>query len=262
VHEHHARAIEALRRRFEPRAEIQALLIIGSVARGDARPETDIDCCFVVTDEEFARRQRTLELSIHADDLADWEGNQSVGGGAVDFRYLRELAHRGPEPARFAFSDSKVVFSRAPDLMDLLAKIPVYPEIERLEKMRSFVSQLPVHLSYLVLGERSKNNWLLAQTAVELVLFAGRLILAQNRVLFPNRKQFMRAVALAPDKPDRFIQLAEELISQPTTEAAQGFYEAVMSYRDWPVPPEGHWARFSRDREMNWLNGPPALADS
>src|SRR5437879_12830929 len=53
--------------------------------------------------------------------------------------------------------------------------------------MKSFVSQLPVHLAYLELGEYSGNAWLLAETAVELVLFGGRLILAHNRILLCAR---------------------------------------------------------------------------
>jgi hypothetical protein len=185
-----------------------------------------------------------------------------VGGGIVELGFLVDAAERGPEPTRYAFTNARIVFARDERIAEVVRRIPVYQERERAEKMKSFVSQLPVHLSYLKLGEYSANAWLLAQTAVELVLFGGRLILAHNRILFPNRKQFMRALASASEKPDGIVDLAQGLMGAPSIARAKRFYDAVMDFRDWPVPTEGHWARFSLDRETNWRRGPTALADS
>ena len=261
MQEQHRRAIDDLRNRFGSDEAILALLVIGSVARGDARADSDVDCCFVVTDDEFRGRESAGELSIRVAAPADWPRGQ-VGGGIVDFGYLSEAAERGPEPARYAFQDAIVVFTHDPAIPALVRRIPFYQEHERLEKMRSFASQLPVHLSYLHLAEYSRNSWLLAQTATELVLFAGRLVLAHNRILFPNRKQFMRVLATAPEKPDGMVELADRLMAAPSIALAQEFHDLVVGFAEWPAPPEGHWSRFSRDRETNWRTGPPALADS
>lgn len=252
-------AIERLRDRYGDDPDILAVVVIGSVARGEARPDSDVDCVFVVAEDERARRAERGEVGIDADDLGD---GTHVGGQFVDMRQLRETAERGPEPARYAYTDAIVVASRVPELAAVVAAIPVYPERERAEKMTSFVSQLPVHLSYLQLAELSRNEWLLAQTAVELVLFAGRLILAHNRLLFPNRKQFLAQLERAPLKPAGFVPLARELSARPSMALARRFYDAILAFADWPEPPEGHWGRFIRDRETNWRQGPPALADS
>lgn len=238
---------------------MNALIVIGSTARGDALAGSDVDCVFLLDPGDRAERASRGVLGMHG---AASDGRVQYGGEFTDIDLLRLTAARGPEPARFAFTDAVVAFSRMPDLASILARIPVYPEAERAEKMKSFVSQLPVHLAYLKHAVYAKKEWLLAQTAVELVLFGGRLVLAENRVLFPNRKQFFVALERAPRKPDGFVDLARELSARPSIPLAQRFYESVMSFADWPQPAEGHWARFSGDRETYWRTGRPALADS
>lgn len=258
---HHERTLEQVRARYERDATLVALLVIGSVARGSAQDGSDIDLVFVVSTAELERRRATGSLSVDASDLAQWPRGH-VGGDVVDLPFLRAAAERGPEPARFAFTNARVLFAREPEIERLLPQIPVYQERERLEKMRSFVSQLPMHLSFLVLGARSGNPWLLAQTATELVFFAGRLILAHNHILFGNRKQFMQQLAAAADKPEGIVERAQGLMRMPNEDRARAFYELVIGFREWPAAPEGPWERFQRDRVTNWLNGPVALADA
>jgi hypothetical protein len=88
------------------------------------------------------------------------------------------------------------------------------------------------------------------------------LILEHNRVLYGNRKQFMRQLAEVPDKPGEIVEKAQKLMAAPSEERAREFYDLVMGFREWPTAPEGAWARFGRDRETNWLTGPASLADS
>jgi predicted nucleotidyltransferase len=258
--EHHERTLAILRARFESDVEIVALLVIGSVARGSPMPDSDIDLLFVVSPADLARRRSEGHLSIDVSQFADWPHGHA-GGGVIDLPFLRAVAERGPEPARYAFTNCRVLFTRDDEVLQLLPRIAVYQEHERSEKLRSFASQLPVHLSYLVLGELSRNPWLLSQTACELVFFAGRLILAHNRVLYRNRKQFMRQLADAPEKPEGMVAQAQALMAAPSIAGARAFYDLVVGFREWPAAPEGAWARFSLDRETNWLSGPPSLPD-
>jgi hypothetical protein len=255
----HEDAIALVRDRLMADPDVVALIVIGSVARGEARDRSDVDLVVVLTEEAARQRAARSELSFRPDDLGV---GIHVGGGFVDESFLRDVAARGPEPSRYAFLKARLVFSRSPAIAGLLERIPVYQESERLEKMISFVSQLPVHLSYLQLGEYSGNAWLLAQTASELVLFGGRLILAHNRILFPNRKQFIRVLATAPERPDGVMEMADALMAAPAIANAKRFHDAVMAFHDWPQAPDGPWARFQIDRETNWRAGRAALADS
>jgi predicted nucleotidyltransferase len=255
----HEDAIALARDRLMADPDVVALIVIGSVARGDARDGSDVDLVIVLTEDALRQRAARSELSYRPDDLGT---RIKIGGGFVDLNFLHDVADRGPEPSRFAFLNARLVFSRSPAIAGVLERIPVYQESERVEKMISFVSQLPVHMSYLALGEYSHNAWLLAQTAVELVLFGGRLILAHNRILFPNRKQFIRVLASAPEQPDGLIGMVEALMTAPSIANAKRFHDAVMDFRDWTQAPEGAWARFQLDRETNWRETRAALADS
>lgn len=261
MHAHHQTALEALQRRFAPDPSMLAVILVGSVARGTASERSDMDLLFVVTDDERDRRQASGELLIDASDLGGWP-RAHIGGHVIDRRYLASVAQRGPEPARYAFTSARVLVSRDPSIDSIVPTIAVYQEHERLEKMRSFVSQLPVHLSYLQLGVWSKNSWLAAQTATELVFFGGRLMLAHNRILYANRKQFISQLETAPEKPSTIVEEGQALMRAPTIEGAHRFHDLAMGFREWPTAPEGPWSRYTRDREVNWLVGPAALADS
>lgn len=258
--DHHRRVIQRMAARFQADPTVLALLIIGSVARGDARADSDVDCYLVVTDEAYHARRAANQLTVDADDLCEYPHGHA-GGRVLDLAYLHAVAARGPEPARFAFMHAIPALSRLPNIGELLAPIAVYPEHERTEKMISFASQLPVHLSYLELGEYSQNPYLLAQTAVELVLFGGRLILAHNRMLYPNRKWFLREFERAPEKPPGIIALARRLLQQPGIAVATTFCERILQFQPWPQPPEGVMARFQNDRELQWQHGGVPLAD-
>jgi hypothetical protein len=146
-------------------------------------------------------------------------------------------------------SDAIVVFSRDPEIDAFVSRIPVYPEHERAEKIMSFVSQLPVHLAYLELGEYRRNLHPLAETAVQIVLFGGRLILTHNRIRYPGRKQFVRSLEHAVANPEPLLDLATELLERPSIANARAFVGAVERFSSWPELPECRWARVVRDVE-------------
>lgn len=64
---------------------------------------------------------------------------------------------------------------------------------------------------------------LLTDTARELALFGGRLVLAQNRLLDPGRNHVLRQPERAAGKPDRFMWLRRGLLRQPSITTAEAF---------------------------------------
>lgn len=257
----HRRTIERLTERYRSDPHVLALYVIGSVARGEAHELSDVDAGIVVTDDEYAHRQATGEILLDAGDPSGEPGSEA-SVAVADIGYLRAAADHAPEPTRFAFQQALVVFTRQPEIDRLIAAIPTYPEHERTEKLASFAAQLPVHLSYLVLADYSENPYLLVDTAHELALFGIRLILAHNRLLYPGRKQLLRQLERAPEKPERFDWLLRRMLRQPSIPTAAAFCDAVLSFRAWPQPPEGPTARYLRDRDLAWLHHPPSLAES
>lgn len=225
MYRHHQQTIDRLRDRFLCDPEMLALIVIGSVARGDAHERSDVDCYLVATAAEYQRRREIGQLSFSANELAEYPDGQA-NLGVVNLQFLHDVVARGPEPARFAFVNAIISFARVPGLDQLIAEIPCYPQHERHAKMTSFVSQLPVHLSYMHLADYSQNPYLLAETSVELVLYGGRLVLAHNRKLFRGRKLFLRELEGCPEKPPGMLDLARELLQHPGIPTATAFCDS------------------------------------
>jgi predicted nucleotidyltransferase len=99
---HHRRAIDRLTDEYRDDKRFNALIIGGSVAKGFARPDSDVDFLIVATDDEFNRRRMQDDLFINRTDLCDYDGGY-VDGKIVNHAYLEELADKGNEPSRAAF---------------------------------------------------------------------------------------------------------------------------------------------------------------
>jgi len=260
MHEHHSLAIEKIKAHFLEDESVLALILIGSIARSEAWEGSDIDLIAVASDDEYKRRIDNGETTFEGDAFCDYPDGHA-GASFVDYQYLTDAAEFGNEPTRFSFMNAKVIFSKRADIEEIIERIAVYPEDEREEKMECFYSQLPVHISYIELGEYSRNSYLLAQCAERLVLFGGRLILAHNRIIYPGRKWFMEKLEQAPDKPEGLTDLVNELLERPSIKAAYAFFESIKNFTDWPQPREGFWDRYRRDCEQHWRSGKAPIDD-
>lgn len=73
----------------------------------------------------------------------------------------RQVAERGSEPARFAFQDARVLFTRIPDLDSLVRAAARYPVESKTERMRRFRAQLDAWHWYAHEALRHTNHYLL-----------------------------------------------------------------------------------------------------
>ncbi|HUS15504.1 MAG TPA: nucleotidyltransferase domain-containing protein [Chloroflexia bacterium] len=261
MYPHHARAVARLVAELGDDARYLALLVGGSIAKGRERPDSDVDLVLVVTDDEFARHEAAGTMQYLNTEIADWAGGY-VEGKRVPLRFLEEVADHGSEPARSAFQGASVGFSHLPELEALLALIPVYPEADRAAKMASFYAQVEVLTWYVPEAEKRGDAYLLAWAASNLSLFAGRLILAHNRILFPFHKWFMYEVRHAPDQPVEFLPRLDALLGHPTAASAEALRDSIAGFQDWGLTRRQAFARYIVETEWSWRTGPPALIDS
>jgi hypothetical protein len=258
---HHQKAIDRLTEHFQNDERFLALIVGGSLVKGFARPDSDVDFMLVATDEEYARRLPKNDLCYFTTDFCDYPGGY-VDGKIVDVPFLREVAERGSEPARAAFVGAYLTFTRLPDLPDLLARIPVYQENEQRRKLESFGAQVLALQWYIGEAEKHQNAYLMTHVVADLVLFGGRMILAHNKILYPYHKWFLAVLNRAPQKPENLMELIQTLLAQPSKVNADRFCEAILTFTEWPQPAESWPARFMHDSEWNWRYGPTPLADS
>jgi predicted nucleotidyltransferase len=72
--DHHRRTIDRAAAHFRTVPEVLAVIVGGSVARGTARPDSDVDLILVTTASEFARRTRENAYGDVSRDFHDHEG--------------------------------------------------------------------------------------------------------------------------------------------------------------------------------------------
>lgn len=260
IRDHHRRAIDRLAETYRDDTDFLGLIIGGSVAKGYARHDSDVDFMIIASDENFARRLAARDLFINRADLCDYDGGY-VDGKIIDLAYLRDVADKGNEPSRAAFQGAFAAYSHVDGLDALLARIPRYPEAGHEERIRAFYSMAFIQHWLFNEAERHDNRYTMARAANQLALFAGRLILAHNRTLFPYHKWLPRALGDAADKPRGFMQQFHAMLEQPNGANASSLFESVRDFQDWGVSDLDAYTWFMTDVEWAWMTDRTALED-
>ena len=229
------------------------------MAHGFAAEESDLDVLIVVSDAEYAQRRRDGRLQFLDTDLCTYP-NGYVDGKYLGQSQVRSIAARGSEPARFAFKDAQVLFSRIADLDALVREIARYPAAGKEERVQRFYAQFETWHWYAHEGLKWQNRNLLGTAISKLVLFGGRLILAYNEILYPFHKWFLRVLASAPDRPADLMERIAAIYDDPNEDSLRAFYGCIAFHRPWPS--DMTWpVRFVLDTELAWEDGRTPVDD-
>ena len=258
--DHHQRAIDRLIEAYRDDQAFQALIIGGSIAKGCARPDSDVDFLIVAADDEFDKRLAAGDLFINRRDLCDYEGGY-VDGKIINLAYLEALAEKGNEPSRAALEGAFLAFSHLPDLDDLLARIPVYPEAGHEQRIRAFYCMAFIQHWLIHEAERHGNRYTQLRATSQLALFTGRLLLAHNRQLFPYHKWLPRTLAEVPDKPADLMTHFDALLDEPCGRHANALFDRVRDYRDWGVSDLEAYTWFMTEVEWSWISETTPMED-
>lgn len=256
---HHLQVIERLKEIFQNDPRYLAMLVGGSLVKGWGSMYSDVDVMLVVTEEEYARRAANDNLGYYNTEICDYPGGY-VDGKIINEAFLHDVARRGSEPARAAFTNVQIAFSHLPYLKELLAQIPVYQEQEREAKIRAFYCQVQAQRWFIDEAAKRQSLYLMTHATSEMVFYSARLLLAYNRILYPYHKWLMRVIEDAPEKPADFLPLAETLLKESTVANAEALWNCINTFRDWQIT-DSWGVRFVQDIEWTWRNGQPPLAD-
>ncbi len=255
---HHSLALEKSVERLRSKPETLAVVLGGSLAHGFYRPDSDVDLHVVVSDEDYARHAAAATFAYSYPDDCDYEG------GYTDVKicteaFLEQVAACGSEPARFAFKDAEVVYSALPRLGELVASAARYPVETKEAKLRSFRAQLEAWHWYSGEALKKRDPYLLQRSVANLVLYAGRLVLARNEELYPYHKWFLRVLGAVEDRPDDLMASIDWVLRAPSTESVEAVYGSVLGMGGWP---EEWWpVRFMADTELAWQDGRASVED-
>lgn len=260
---HHAASIQNLIAAFQKNDEILALLLGGSLAHGFARPDSDIDVAIVLTPAAFVAQKATGRLHYNNRELCTYPGY--IDGKYMDEDFLRAVAARGSDPARFAFKDARVLFSRLPGLERILADIVRYPVEQQAGRVERFAAQLLGWRWYASEAARQQNAYLDLLARQKIVLFSVRLVLALNQEFFPYHKWMLRVLDTVPRQPPGMRAAIDALVRTPglSGDAIDRYCRDVLAFAgidhdtanaSWPT-------FFMRDTELRWMSEEPAIDD-
>jgi Nucleotidyltransferase domain len=260
---HHRQTIQRLVDEYQNDPRFRALIIGGSVAKGCARPDSDVDFLIVATDDEFKDRKARGDLFINRTDLCDgdYPGGGYVDGKIISLSFLEALAEKGNEPSRAAFEGAFAAYSHIPGLDELIKNIPVYPEAEHDKRMRSFYCMAFMGRWLMNEATRHNNPYTITRAASQLALYAGRLILAHNRTLYPFHKWLMHALESVDKKPADLIKHIHALLKEPTPENADTVFEQVKAFVDLGITDLEAYTWFMTEVEWSWMSDSTPMED-
>lgn len=260
MYSHHEDSIARTTEHFNKDPEVLALILGGSIAHGFAGPASDIDVMMILSDDDHQRRRARSEVMFYDPSLCTYEGGY-VDGKYLSVSFLNSVAASGSEPARFAFKDARIRFSRIDGLDELIQSITRYPVERKADSIRRFYAQLEAWHWYTQEGLKRGNPYLTGAALSKLVLFGGRMILAHNEILYPYHKWFIKVLENAVNKPADLLQRIEDAYDQPSATNVARFYETVKNFRAWETS-DTYWPnQFMLDSELNWLDGHTPIDD-
>ena len=261
MYRHHEESLKNMEELFRKREEVIALILGGSVAKGMERPDSDLDAMVIVPDEYF---EKLLKEDRTAETIS---GYSTYEGGYFDVKYMTKnylhmAAEKGSEPTRNSFVKSRVIFSHDPEIEELVAAIPVFQEHEREEKMLSFYIDLYLNYGYFWKC-CAPEGYMKARTASEIVYAVYRLILQENRVLFPCNRRLEETVMGIRNKPEGIVELCRqfcETMEEGLADRIVESYHAWTSY-DYKKNASIYLSQYCMDFEKWWLYPRPLIAE-
>ena len=173
------------------------------------------------------------------------------------------MATRGSDPARFAFKDSRVLFSRIPGLETLLAEIARFPVDQKRARRERFVAQLFAWRWYHREAMRLENPYLRHLAVQKVVLFGCRIVLNENECLYPYHKWLLRVVETAPRLPSGFLAAVDALVSDDSGLRIEALCGDALAFAEVDLADaDAHWpSRFMQDTELSWTDHEAPIDD-
>lgn len=258
-HPHHERAIATLVEIVAARGSL-GLVIVGSVARGTARADSDVDAYEIVSDDAFSEAVRSGTVAWFDGSFCDWPHGY-VDVKLASMAYLQRAAAHGDDPIRASFVGARVVLDRNGGLASLVGDVanPARAHFDQL--IDSFSAALELHGFYFLPGALDRGDRLHAvSSTVHAGFAAARVVLAVDGILFRGAKYLSSQLEDAPACPSGLPDLLARAVREPSVPLMSQIRSALdpwLGVRHDAT--DAVLGRFILDNEMSWYTGvPPA----
>jgi len=234
MHKHHQESIENMIAHYSQNPEIIALFLIGSVATGTERPDSDLDGVAVVSPEYYEEKKKNSK------ECESVFGKCTYEGGYFDIhfmtrQYLQELSENGSEPMRNMFTNATVLFCHESGLPELVLKIPIFQKKEIDLKQRRFYCTFKQFYRYY--WKMCKpEGFMKDHIANGMVYNLYRLILIENEILFPSVRKLETFVINAKNKPDGIVEKCRKFMDSLKDEDALAIIESYENWTSYKYP--------------------------
>ncbi|MCL2365226.1 MAG: nucleotidyltransferase domain-containing protein [Defluviitaleaceae bacterium] len=235
MYPHHTDSIKILTDYCRNKPEIIGLLLVGSVATGEARADSDLDCVAIISQEALDERIRTGVGSLEV-----VHGMCTYNGGYFDIHYhspeqCQTFATSGSEPMRNLFRDAQVLYCDDPQLVDLVAAIPRYPKKDAALRQFKFYCTFKMFHRYFW-NTCKPEGFFRTHVANGMVFNLYRLILIENEILFPCMRKLESTVTIAPNKPAHIIEKTARLLQTLDDKDCAALVEAYENWTSYDYP--------------------------
>lgn len=230
-----------------------AIILIGSVARGAERSDSDVDVYVVVPDETFSRARSESRLSFIDTDASTYEHGY-VDVKLVNRRWLQEAAQNADEPTRASLIGARVVWSALPEVEAQITEATApLPDDWWTERVITHTASFRLFGGYfLPQGLQLRDAFLISAASSKFAEAVGRAVLAKNRRLFAGIK-YVSATLRELGMEDQLLVPLEVFLREPTVEGAIAIMTTIEPILATPLEPEASLGRFVADHEFEWL---------
>lgn len=234
MYKHHIESVKKLKEYFLKNEKPIAIILDGSIVKGTERPDSDIDAIIVVSEERYLQLESENRLAEVISGYCTYEG------GYFDIKYktkalLKKAALSASEPTRNAYVKARVIYSIDEEIEGIVKLIEAYPEQTVGEKIRCFSANLELNYGYFLNCVKEDNSFMRARLSLEIVYSVYRLILIENRMLFPCNRRLKDSVLACKKRPENIVELGDRLLKDITRENADAFVSAFLNSTSLPV---------------------------
>lgn len=258
MYKHHEMSIENMKDYFRKCGAI-ALILAGSVAKGTERADSDLDGIVILSEEEYAEKEKNNTTTETIDGLCTYEG------GYFDIKYmtkqyLKDLAEKGSEPARNGFAKAKILFCDDAEIEAILPLIPIFQKTEKEEKLLSFYSDFWLNYYYF-LKSCPIDGYMKMHTISEIIYSIYRMMLQENEILFDCNRRLEQQVESVSEKTVELVRLGRKLEVTQSIPDADRFVDKYIEITTY-VPPKDIavvLTRYSKDFQEWWREPRPNI---
>ena len=258
MYPHHRESLEIMKKHFEEQGNVIALIFGGSVAKGCERPDSDLDCMVVLSEEDYAKREREHTTAETIGGLCTYEG------GYFDVKYmaksfLQDAADHGSKPARNAFDKAQVLFTRDSEIPEIVSHIAVFQREEKADKLLSFFADLWLNYYYF-LKSCPLDGYMRLHAVNEVIYSVYRITLQEQEILFPSNRRLQEFVAAVSSEAKRLTDLGDRLAQTQQVEDADAFVNYFYQITSCEIPKDMPPSSPATPQILSSGGEPPALS--